>query len=100
MQAEVIETILAAYWTLSYREPIFLSINSKEESMVAHKEEEAAIAKLSRKEYRLSLKTRRSAISEKPIADPQDYLARISDRFTCHFPPPNRMAAHRTNASA
>jgi peptide-methionine (R)-S-oxide reductase len=49
-----IETIVAAHWTPSDRVSIFYGRNSKEETMAAYKKTEAAIAKLSPEEYRVT----------------------------------------------
>jgi len=49
-----IKTIVAAYWTPSDRISIFSGMSSKEESMTAYKKTEAAIAKLSPEEYRVT----------------------------------------------
>jgi peptide-methionine (R)-S-oxide reductase len=49
-----IETIVAAHWTPSDRASIFFSRNSKEKTMAAYKKTEAAIAKLSTDEYRVT----------------------------------------------
>jgi peptide-methionine (R)-S-oxide reductase len=49
-----IETIVAAYWTPPDRVSIFWDRNSKEESMAAYKKTEAAIARLSPEEYRVT----------------------------------------------
>src|SRR3546814_5406526 len=49
-----IETIVAAYWTPSGRVSIFCGRNSKEKTMAAYKKTEAAIAKLSPEEYRVT----------------------------------------------
>src|SRR5262249_13815132 len=54
----VIETIVAAYWTPSDRVSIFKGRNSKEKSMAAYKKTEAAIAKLSPEEYRVTQQNR------------------------------------------
>jgi peptide-methionine (R)-S-oxide reductase len=49
-----IETIVAAYWTPSDRVSIFHGRNSKEKTMAAYKKTQAAIAKLSPEEYRVT----------------------------------------------
>jgi peptide-methionine (R)-S-oxide reductase len=49
-----IETIVAAYWTPPDRVSIFWDRNLKEESMAAYKKTEAAIARLSPEEYRVT----------------------------------------------